>query len=157
MSAFSKKNWGLKLSLMCRHLARLLLHIGKYTWLTASLIQDHAEPAPTFFTWSNITRILNYKMLPASLPHVNISDVGFFKEKLRSQTFFEVPPDCYCKSVNTPWRTASPIQDHAEPAPTFLLNTNITPISNYKMQPASSLTFSHVQLYSTCDWGGWQK
>jgi hypothetical protein len=56
MSAFSKKNWGLKLSLMCRHPARLLLHIYKYTWLTASLIQDHAEPAPTFFTWSNIMR-----------------------------------------------------------------------------------------------------
>jgi hypothetical protein len=48
MSVFSKKNLGLKLSLMCRHPARLLLHLGKYTWLTASLIQDHAGPAPTF-------------------------------------------------------------------------------------------------------------
>jgi hypothetical protein len=36
--------------------------------------------------------------------------VGFFKEKLRSQTFFEVPPDCYCTSVNTTWRTASLMQ-----------------------------------------------
>jgi hypothetical protein len=33
---------------MCRHPARLLLHIGEYTWLTASLIQDHAEPAELF-------------------------------------------------------------------------------------------------------------
>jgi hypothetical protein len=51
---------------------------------------------------------------------MNISDVGFFKEKLRSQTFFEVPPDCYCTSVNTTWHTVSLIQDHSEPAPTFL-------------------------------------
>jgi hypothetical protein len=29
---------------------------------------------------------------------MNISDVGFFKGKLRSQTFFEVPTDCYCTS-----------------------------------------------------------
>jgi hypothetical protein len=36
--------------------------------------------------------------------------VGFFKGKLRSQTFFEVPPDCYCTSVNTTWRTASLMQ-----------------------------------------------
>jgi hypothetical protein len=57
--------------------------------------------------------------LPASLPHMNISDVGFFKEKMGSLTFFEVPPDFYCTSVNTTWRTASLIQDHAEPAPTF--------------------------------------
>jgi hypothetical protein len=44
---------------------------------------------------------------------------AFSKENLRSQTFFEVPPDCYCTLVNTTWRTASLIQDHAEPAPTF--------------------------------------
>jgi hypothetical protein len=60
---------------------------------------------------------------------MNISDVGFFKEKFRSQTFFEVPPDSYCTSVNTTyctsvnttWCTASAslVQDHAEPAPTF--------------------------------------
>jgi hypothetical protein len=50
---------------------------------------------------------------------MNISDDGFFKEKLRSQAFFEVPPDCYCTSVNATWRTASLIQDHAKPAPTF--------------------------------------
>ncbi len=50
---------------------------------------------------------------------MNKSDVGFFKEKLRSQTFFEVPPDCYCTSENTTRRTASLIQDHAESAPTF--------------------------------------
>jgi hypothetical protein len=57
--------------------------------------------------------------LPASLPNMNICDVGFFKGKLSSQTFFEVPPDCYCTSVNTTWRTASLIQDPAEPTPTF--------------------------------------
>ncbi len=45
--------------------------------------------------------------LPASLLNMNISDVGFFKGKLRSQTFFEVPPDCYWTSVNTIWRSAS--------------------------------------------------
>jgi hypothetical protein len=50
---------------------------------------------------------------------MNISDVGFFKEKWRPQTFFEVPLDCYCTSVNTIWHTASLIQDHAELAPTF--------------------------------------
>ncbi len=54
---FQRKIEVSKLSLMCPHPARLLLHIGKYTWLTASLLQDHAEPVPTFFTWSNITRI----------------------------------------------------------------------------------------------------
>jgi hypothetical protein len=44
--------------------------------------------------------------------------------------------------------------EHAEPTPTlFLLNTNITPIENYKMQPASGITFSPVQLYSTNNWG----
>jgi hypothetical protein len=56
--------------------------------------------------------------LPASLSNMNISDVGFFKGKMRSQTFFEVP-DCYCTSVNTTWRTASLIKGHAEPTPTF--------------------------------------
>jgi hypothetical protein len=59
---------------------------------------------------------------------MNISDVGFFKEKLMSQTFVEVPPDCYCTSVNTTWCTASLIQDYGELAPTFLLDINITPI-----------------------------
>jgi hypothetical protein len=44
--------------------------------------------------------------LPASLNHV-----GFFKGKLRSQTFFEVPPECYCTSVNTTWHTASLMQN----------------------------------------------
>ena len=39
----------------------------------------------------------------------------------------------------------------AEPTP-----TNITPIQNSKMQPASSFTFSPVQVYSTCNWGNWQ-
>jgi hypothetical protein len=37
-----------------------------------------------------------FAKLLASLPNINISDVGFFKGNLRSQTFFEVPPDCYC-------------------------------------------------------------
>ncbi len=40
--------------------------------------------------------IIFVPVLPASLPNMNISDVGFFKGNLRSQTFFEVPPDCYC-------------------------------------------------------------
>ncbi len=34
-----------------------------------------------------------------------------------------------------------------------LHDTNIAPIQNNKMQPASSFTFNPVQLYSTCDWG----
>jgi hypothetical protein len=38
---------------------------------------------------------------------------------LRSQTFFEVPPDCYCTSVNTTWLTSSLIQDPAKYKPTF--------------------------------------
>ena len=42
---------------------------------------------------------------------MNICDVGFFKGKLRSQTFFEVPPDCFCTSVNTTWLTASLMQN----------------------------------------------
>ena len=42
---------------------------------------------------------------------MNICDVGFFKGNLRSQTFFEVPPDCYCTSVNTTWHTASLMQN----------------------------------------------
>jgi hypothetical protein len=50
---------------------------------------------------------------------MNISDVGFLKGKLKSQTFFEVPTDFYCTSANTTWRTASLIQDHAEPTPAF--------------------------------------
>jgi hypothetical protein len=40
-----------------------------------------------------------------------VHHVSFFKGKLRSQTFFEVPPDCYCTSVNTTWRTASLMQN----------------------------------------------
>jgi hypothetical protein len=32
----------------------------------------------------------------------------------------------------------------------LLLNSNITPIQNNKMQAASSFAFSPVQLYSTC-------
>ncbi len=36
-----------------------------------------------------------------------------------------MPPDCYCTSVKTTWRTASLIQDHAEPAPTFLLDPKL--------------------------------
>jgi hypothetical protein len=59
---------------------------------------------------------------------MNISDVSFFKEKLKSQIFFEVPADCYCTSVNTTWRSASLIQDHAELRQLFLLDTNVTPI-----------------------------
>ena len=47
---------------------------------------------------------------------MNISAVGFFKGNLRSQTFFEVPPDCYCSQANTTWRTVSLLKDHAEPA-----------------------------------------
>jgi hypothetical protein len=43
--------------------------------------------------------------------------------------------------------------EHAEPTPTFLLDTNIMPIQNSKMQPASSFTFSPVQLYSTSNLG----
>jgi hypothetical protein len=35
----------------------------------------------------------------------------------------------------------------------FLLDTNIAPIQNSKMQPASSFTLNSVQLYSTCNWG----
>ena len=35
-----------------------------------------------------------------------VHHVGFFKGKLRSQIFFEVPPDYYCTSLNTTWRTA---------------------------------------------------
>jgi hypothetical protein len=41
--------------------------------------------------------IIFVPVLPASLTNLSISDVGFFKGNLRSQTFFEVPPDCYCK------------------------------------------------------------
>jgi hypothetical protein len=61
--------------------------------------------------------------------------------------------------VQANWRkslTAGLIQDFmelAEPTPTFLLDTNITPIHDSKMQPASSFTFNPVQLYSTCNWG----
>jgi hypothetical protein len=35
-----------------------------------------------------------------------------------------------------------------------LFDTNITPNQNNKMQPESGFTFSPVQLYSTCNWGG---
>ncbi len=55
-------------------------------------------------------------VLPASLPNMNLSDVGFFKGNLRSQTLFEVPPDCYCTKAKTTWRTASLLRKHAEPA-----------------------------------------
>jgi hypothetical protein len=54
---------------------------------------------------------------------MNISDVGFFKEKSRSQTFFEVPPDCYCTSANTTWPTASLIQIMQNLRQLFLLDT----------------------------------
>jgi hypothetical protein len=57
--------------------------------------------------------------LPANPPNININDDGVFKGKLRSQTVFEVPTDCYCTSVNTTWRTASLIHHHAEFTPTF--------------------------------------
>ncbi len=40
-----------------------------------------------------------------------VHHVGFFKGKLRSQTLFEVPPDCYCTSVNTTWHTANIMQN----------------------------------------------
>jgi hypothetical protein len=59
---------------------------------------------------------------------MNISDVGFFKGKLRSQTFFEVPTDCYCTSANTTWRTASLNKIMQNLRQRFLLDTNITPI-----------------------------
>ena len=64
--------------------------------------------------------------LPASLPNMNISDVGFFKGNLRSQTFFEVPTDCYCTSANTTWRTASLNKIMQNLRQLFLLDTNIT-------------------------------
>jgi hypothetical protein len=57
-------------------------------------------------------------------------------------------------SVNTTWRNAGLIHDFmecAEHTPTFLIDTNITPIQNNEMQAASSFTFSPVQLYSTCN------
>jgi hypothetical protein len=66
-----------------------------------------------------VVRLIFVTELPASLLNMNISDVGLFKGKFRSQTFSEVPTDCYCTSANTTWRTASLIQDHAEPMTTF--------------------------------------
>jgi hypothetical protein len=77
--------------------------------------------------------------------------VGFFKGKLRSQIFFEVPPDCYCTSVNTTWRTAGTEWSVQNLRQLSLHGTNIMPIQNSKMQATSSLTFSSVQLYSTCN------
>ncbi len=50
-------------------------------------------------------------------------------------------------SVNTTWRTACTIQDFLERAgttPTFLTNTNITPMQNNKALAASSFTFNPV-------------
>jgi hypothetical protein len=44
--------------------------------------------------------------------------------------------------------------EHAELMPTFLLDTNITPIQKNKMLAASCFTFSLVQFYSTCNLGG---
>jgi hypothetical protein len=69
----------------------------------------------------------------ASLPiseHGYISDVGFSKEKLRSQTFFEMQPDCYCTfGILIGNSLIQDFMEHAEPTPPFfLLDTNITPI-----------------------------
>jgi hypothetical protein len=44
--------------------------------------------------------------LPASLPPCRL-----FQRKIEVSNFFEVPPDCYCTSVNTTWRTASLMQN----------------------------------------------
>jgi len=41
--------------------------------------------------------------------------------------------------------------ERAQHTPIFLLDTNITPIQNNKMQAASNFTFSPIQLYSTCN------
>jgi hypothetical protein len=81
---------------------------------------------------------------------------AFSKAKLRSQTFFEVPPDCYCISVNTTWRTASLIQDfmeHAQPKPTFF--TLYQYYTDLELEDATGkqLYIQLVQLYSTCNWG----
>ncbi len=68
----------------------------------------------------NISFPVNAKITPIAYVlrltlHLNsrqaFHHVGFFKGKSRSQTFFEVPPDCYCSSVNTTWRTASLMQN----------------------------------------------
>ena len=63
-----------------------------------------------------VVRLFSYLNSRQAFNHV-----GFFKGKLRSQTFFEVPPDCYCTSVNTTWCTASLIQDPADSANFFYL------------------------------------
>ncbi len=49
------------------------------------------------------------------------------------------------------YRTETKIGMHSAHLSSSLLNTNITPIQNNKMQPTSSSTFSSVQLYSTCN------
>jgi hypothetical protein len=47
---------------------------------------------------------------------------------LRSQTFFEVPTDCYCTSANTTWRTASLNKIMQNLRQLCLLDANIMPI-----------------------------
>ncbi len=73
-----------------------------------------------FLLKENISFPVNAKITPIAYVlrlflHLNsrqaFHHVGFFKGKLRSQTFFEVPPDCSCTSVNTTWRTASLMQN----------------------------------------------
>jgi hypothetical protein len=68
----------------------------------------------------NISFPVNAKITPIAYVfrlflHLNsrqaLHHVGFFKGKLRSQTVFEVPPDCFCTSENTTWRTASLMQN----------------------------------------------
>ncbi len=89
--------------------------------------------------------------------------VGFFKGwtevpySLRRCGHWSVAPgrsDYYWTTVNTTWRIACLIQELCRLS---LRDTNITPIQNNKMQPASSFTFSPAQLYSTFNWGDWKK
>ena len=56
-------------------------------------------------------------------------------------------------SANTTWRTAGTVWSVQNLRQLSLHGTNITPIQNSKMQPASSFTLSPVQLYSTFNWG----
>ena len=56
-----------------------------------------------------------------------------------------------CTSANTTWRTAGTVWSVQNLCQLSLHGTNITLIQNSKMQPASSFTFSPVQLYYTCN------
>ncbi len=77
---------------------------------------------------------------------MNICDVGFFKGKLRSQTFFEVPPDCYCTSVNITWLTASLIKDPADSAPTFFYLIPI--LGRFRIVRGNRLAVIHSALFN---------